>query len=65
MTIRVEIKNDDQRSNCIIGVRQIPVGACDVLGALERVHTVELKGQDKSVFWVHGGQKIEIVEVQE
>jgi len=65
MTIRVEIKNDDQRSNCIIGVRQIPVGACDVPGALERVHTVELKGQDKSVFWVHGGQKIEIVEVQE
>lgn len=64
MTIRVEIKNDDQRATCIIGVRQIPMGACDVPGALERVHTVELKGQDMSVFWVHGGQKIEIVEVQ-
>lgn len=64
MTIRVEIKNDDQRDGAIIGVRQIPVGRDDVPGARERVRTVELKAQDKSVFWVHSGQKIEIVEVQ-
>lgn len=64
MTIRVEIKNDDQRAGAIIGVRQIPILPGDVPGALESVRTVELKAQDKSVFWVHGGQKIEIVEVQ-
>lgn len=64
MTIRVEIKNDDQRTNVIIGVRQIPILPGDVPGSSENVRTTELKGQDKSVFWVHGGQKIEIVEVQ-
>lgn len=64
MTIRVEIKNDDNRDGAIIGVRQIPLLPGDVPSALDHVRTVELKAQDKSVFWVHGGQKIEIVEVQ-
>lgn len=64
MTIRVEIKNDDQRAGALIGVRQIPLNPGDVLGALDNVRTVEIKAQDKSVFWVHGGQKIEITEVQ-
>ena len=64
MTIRVEIKNDDNRAGAIIGVRQIPLLPGDVPATLDSVHTVELKAQDKSVFWVHGGQKIEIVEVQ-
>lgn len=64
MTIRVEIKNDDNRAGAIIGVRQIHLLPGDVPAALDSVHTVELKAQDKSVFWVHGGQKIEIVEVQ-
>ena len=65
MTIRVEIQNDDQRSNCIIGVRQIPVGACDVPGALERVHPSSSRGGQRASSGCMAAQKIEIVEVQE
>jgi hypothetical protein len=64
MTIRVIVQNDDQREGAIIGVRQVPIFPGDVPGSAENARLVELKGGDKSVFWVHGGQKLEVSEVQ-
>ena len=64
MTIRVVVHNDDQRANAIIGVRQVPIMPGDVPGSAENARLTELKGGEKSVFWVHGGQKLEVSEVQ-
>ena len=64
MTIRVVVHNDDQREGAIIGVRQIPIVPGDVPGSEKDVHTTQLRGGEKSVFWVHGGQKLEVLEVQ-
>jgi hypothetical protein len=64
MTIRVVVHNDDQRANAIIGVRQVPLLPFDAPASPADVRVVELKGGDKSVFWVHSGQKLEVSEVQ-
>ena len=64
MTIRIEIKNDDNRDNALVVVktqaRLAPDAQfMDVPGLEKRLH-----GQEKAVFWVHGNQRLIVEEVE-
>lgn len=64
MTIRIEIKNDDNRDNAlaIVKTQSRPTSAAvfmDVPGLEKR-----LRGQEKAVFWVHQGQRLMVEEVE-
>lgn len=64
MTIRIEIKNDDNRDHALVVVKtqSRPTSAAvfmDVPGLEKR-----LRGQEKGVFWVYGNQRLIVEEVE-
>lgn len=61
MTIRLKIENLDSRENAIVEVRKLDA----VSGTSSSSQTFpQLKGGESCEEYVHSGQKLEVVEVQ-
>lgn len=63
MTIRIEIKNDDNRENAIVIVKVLSKTASGAFAETSEPSRT-LAGQEKAVFWVHQGQRLMVEEVE-
>ncbi len=63
MTIRIELKNDDQRETAVVVVKTQARPTADAqfmdVPGLEK----RLRGQEKAVFWVCDNQRLIVEEV--